>query len=350
MASKDKNGKGSSKGKKKIMPSIQLFERDTFLNNIRMLLNSNKPFDPQELTINMMCHMAEHGIPPETYERVFHLHNTFKENIENMDPDNLEKIQDLLGPEADDDEIDYSGDDDYTADSGKKFETGLTVDFHSRKESTPVVVQSKAKFEPARQELILKVQLDDVSRPPMWRSVAIPSNFTFRQLHLAIQALFGLENKHLWTFTPSMTNQEVIIGPSFEASLGAEMIEHSHNAANTLVTEFLGRKDATFKYTYDFRVDWIFTIKVLDIIDADDPMPHIVEWKSELQLVDDIEGLEDYLDLRDYYTDNHSFSEKKRIDFAKSFDFDDVDSFTLCYINPIDPEAVNDDLEQIVKK
>ena len=46
----------------------------------------------------------------------------------------------------------------------------------------------------------LKIQLRNVTKPPVWRRVLIPSDITFLELHYIIQAAFGWYNEHLFKF------------------------------------------------------------------------------------------------------------------------------------------------------
>ena len=46
----------------------------------------------------------------------------------------------------------------------------------------------------------LMIQLRGVDNPPVWRRIIIPGDFTFDELHKAIQADFGWCNEHLYQF------------------------------------------------------------------------------------------------------------------------------------------------------
>ena len=48
--------------------------------------------------------------------------------------------------------------------------------------------------------LQLKIQLRNVTKPPVWRRLQIPSDITFLELHYVIQAAFGWHNEHLFKF------------------------------------------------------------------------------------------------------------------------------------------------------
>lgn len=54
--------------------------------------------------------------------------------------------------------------------------------------------------------IVLKVQLLEVSHPPVWRVIAVPPDYTLRDLHEAIQDAMGWENKHHFKFEPGYTH------------------------------------------------------------------------------------------------------------------------------------------------
>ena len=48
-----------------------------------------------------------------------------------------------------------------------------------------------------------KIQLQNVSKPTVWRRVLVPSEITFDDFHYIIQDAFGWESEHLYSFSPS---------------------------------------------------------------------------------------------------------------------------------------------------
>ncbi|MCF0187391.1 MAG: plasmid pRiA4b ORF-3 family protein, partial [Bacteroidaceae bacterium] len=49
--------------------------------------------------------------------------------------------------------------------------------------------------------LKLKVTLKRVERPKVRREITVPEDYTFDQLHIAIQLAFGWTNSHLYQFS-----------------------------------------------------------------------------------------------------------------------------------------------------
>ena len=110
--------------------------------------------------------------------------------------------------------------------------------------------------------LQLKIQIESISKPPVWRKVLVPANFSFARLHLIIQNAFGWGNYHLYMFSPKGYGSYPIIGlPNEEWD-----DEETYNSEKVKLSDILTKKGMTFKYIYDFGDDWIHKITVEDII------------------------------------------------------------------------------------
>ena len=119
----------------------------------------------------------------------------------------------------------------------------------------------------------LKIQLRNVTKPPVWRRVLIPSDITFLELHYIIQAAFGWYNEHLFKFQRRPYDREWSVevpekGEDFSGGLmgifgfGPEQ----KDARTTKVGPFLNSKHLEkFVYIYDFGDDWIHDITIEEI-------------------------------------------------------------------------------------
>lgn len=47
---------------------------------------------------------------------------------------------------------------------------------------------------------LFKIKLKGITKPPVWRKVSVPENFTFLQFHQVIQTIFGCHDYHLFEF------------------------------------------------------------------------------------------------------------------------------------------------------
>ena len=113
----------------------------------------------------------------------------------------------------------------------------------------------------------LKIQLRGINNPPVWRRIVIPGNFTFEELHKAIQADFGWYNEHLYQFQKEPYSRGWTITDIERNGDGLRQIPL--DASKTKVGKFLKEKKLKqFIYLYDFGDDWVHDITV-ERIDED---------------------------------------------------------------------------------
>lgn len=111
---------------------------------------------------------------------------------------------------------------------------------------------------------VLKIALQDI-RPPIWRRIRVPGNYTLFELHMIVQDVMEWEDYHLHAFQ--------IKGVTY---MDPEQIDDLEGAEDeTVVTlDALGlREKQKFSYTYDFGDDWRHTVtveKIIPAIDADE--------------------------------------------------------------------------------
>jgi hypothetical protein len=122
---------------------------------------------------------------------------------------------------------------------------------------------------PAKNTLQLKVTLSYI-RPPIWRRVLVPDNFSLGDLHWVLQTTMGWTNSHLHDFR---------IGPT---SYGMKTDETEHfgleitDEESVLLHQVIGRKGQKFTYLYDFGDSWRHDLLVEKIEPAPEPHPHAV--------------------------------------------------------------------------
>lgn len=216
---------------------------------------------------------------------------------------------------------------------------------------TPVKEYEPLK-DAASHTLILKIQMKNVTKPPMWREVEVPADFDFAQLHDVIQIVTGLEDEHMWQFNNSAFDSSLQIG--IERNLGDlfdEGIDHaSHDALSTPLTQFLQQKGDRLEYVYDFGDEWIFTITVKDLLDKTTHHPECLKFKSELNAIEDFGGVWTYKTVRQNLADWPSLKEKERLEIAEENGFDNADDF-IDFLNEhiFHIDEVNDALKEILQ-
>jgi Plasmid pRiA4b ORF-3-like protein len=107
---------------------------------------------------------------------------------------------------------------------------------------------------PADSVLQIKVTLADI-RPPIWRRLQVPADFTLDRLHLVIQTAMGWENYHMHVFSTPV------------GDYGQRDSELGHRDERKVplyaVAPAVGDK---ITYTYDFGDDWVHRIETEKIL------------------------------------------------------------------------------------
>ncbi len=112
-----------------------------------------------------------------------------------------------------------------------------------------------------------KVKLRGATKPPVWRRVLVPADFTFSGLHAVIQEAFGWWNEHLYCFGDTPYRRQLTIAEPNED----DWDEPDYNAREFTVGEFFGEGTGAQNlcYVYDFGDDWIHDITLEQVIDRE---------------------------------------------------------------------------------
>ena len=121
----------------------------------------------------------------------------------------------------------------------------------------------------------LKVSLDG-SKPPIWRRLLIPDNFTFLDLHAVIQAAMGWENAHLFAFRHPGEHRNDIGIPMEDDWSDREV----QDARLLRVREYLQEPKQKMQYEYDFGDGWIHTILLEKAADEKILAPQLLKGKG----------------------------------------------------------------------
>jgi len=113
----------------------------------------------------------------------------------------------------------------------------------------------------------LKISLAD-SKPMIWRRILIPSDFTFRDLHNAIQDCMDWLDYHLYVFRVKnpLTKAKVDIGKPSPDDLmfGIKILPDT----KVEISRYLSENNTTAEYEYDFGDSWLHAIKLEKILAA----------------------------------------------------------------------------------
>lgn len=104
----------------------------------------------------------------------------------------------------------------------------------------------------------------DMSDPPVWRKVLVPSDIQLGDLHYILQIAMGWENRHLHQF---------IIGgkhygmpdPDYPADSSSPIFDES----KYMLSELAPEEGTSFGYEYDFGDSWSHTVLVEKILERE---------------------------------------------------------------------------------
>ena len=112
--------------------------------------------------------------------------------------------------------------------------------------------------------LQLKIQIRDIKKPPVWRRIEIPRNFSFHDLHNTIQAAFGWWDEHLYQFQRHpFDGGWTVKEPDEKNDMWGEQPEDSRETNVQDFIQDLGLEK--FVYVYDFGDILVHDITVENI-------------------------------------------------------------------------------------
>lgn len=107
-----------------------------------------------------------------------------------------------------------------------------------------------------------KIQLQNISNPPVWRRIVVPGHFTFYRFHQVIQEAFGWQDYHLFQFSPGSFGTSPVIA---DPKLVEDEITECYRIK---IPDIFKSEGQTFSYIYDFGDDWHHKITLEKISDT----------------------------------------------------------------------------------
>lgn len=109
----------------------------------------------------------------------------------------------------------------------------------------------------------LKIELRH-SDHKIYRTVIVPENFNFHQLHIVLQCVMNWENDHLYQFNvgaPYASDSIKNIQEEEFGFFGGNRYQQ-YEATKTYLSDYFNGRQKTMNYIYDFGDDWIHIITV----------------------------------------------------------------------------------------
>ena len=175
-----------------------------------------------------------------------------------------------------------------------------------------------------------KIQLSNVTKPPVWRRIIVDERLTFKELHKVIQLVFDWDNCHLYQFSPSGYGSNPVIAlPSKDDWEQPEM-----NAMKTKLNMIFTREKQSFNYIYDFGDDWSHKIVLEKLVPEPIESPVCLDGKGTCP-PEDCGGVWGYENLKLILADpsHEEYKEMKEWLGIEDDEEWDADAFDLVEVN-----------------
>ena len=154
------------------------------------------------------------------------------------------------------------------------------------------------------------------TKPPIWRRVLVPAEFTLAELHKVIQAAMDWEDSHLHAFRIGRQSFGV---PSMGGSLmgGPSYV----NERRVSLAEVLGKVPSKATYTYDFGDSWEHALTVEKILAAEANVAYPLCTDGKLAgPPEDCGGIPGLYHMLEALTDPNHEDHRDMQDWIESFD------------------------------
>ena len=171
------------------------------------------------------------------------------------------------------------------------------------------------------------------SKPPIWRTLLVPSTINLNDFHLALQIVMGWTDSHLHQF---ISNQAVYGIPDIEFDMDFEIKDES----KFKLSQILKQEKDTLLYEYDFGDGWEHKIVLEKILpfDITIPLPSCIRGKRNCP-PEDCGGIWGYQDLLEAVQDP---SHQEHVDILEWLGDDfDPEHFNIKEINELLVEYCN---------
>lgn len=185
----------------------------------------------------------------------------------------------------------------------------------------------------------LKITLQ-YTDPKVYRTIIVPENFTFYDLHIVIQCVMNWNNSHLYQFNLGQAyGSDSIREPSpeddeFDGFFGSRY--RKYDSTKTYLSDFFNGKLKKMNYIYDFGDDWMHTITVLKKPDEEVLYPKCVKGENAAP-IDDIGGIWGFYDLIEASEKKRKNAEEKEMlewaGIPKGKTYDDIYGFDIDRVN-----------------
>ncbi|MFA5620517.1 MAG: plasmid pRiA4b ORF-3 family protein [Weeksellaceae bacterium] len=183
----------------------------------------------------------------------------------------------------------------------------------------------------------LKIELKNTD-PKITRTVIVPENFNFDELHIVIQCVMNWENIHLYQFNLGAFFASDYIGLDDEDDFPSYRRYRKYKAEETYLSDFFNGQLKKMNYIYDFGDSWEHTITVLKKPDEEVLYPKCIKGENAAP-IEDCGGLWDFYELLEVSEKKRKNAEEKELlewaGIPKGKSYDDVYGFDIEEVNEL---------------
>jgi len=130
--------------------------------------------------------------------------------------------------------------------------------------------------------LNFKIQIKNITKPPVWRRLRVPDHFTFEDFHNIIQIAFEWENCHLYNFSPEgwASNPRIAVPSEYDETAP------DLDSNEAILSDIFKIKGQKFTYIYDFGDDWNHQIILEEILPEKSKKALCIEGKGSAAIED----------------------------------------------------------------
>jgi hypothetical protein len=114
-----------------------------------------------------------------------------------------------------------------------------------------------------------KIQIKGISKPPVWRKISVPSDFTFLRFHNVIQVAFDWKDCHLFEFNDNEYQSKIRISISPEDGFfDPDFFAKAQDASKVRLSDIFTDNVRKLIYVYDFGDNWVHKITLESVVDT----------------------------------------------------------------------------------
>src|SRR5690554_4986909 len=187
----------------------------------------------------------------------------------------------------------------------------------------------------------LKIELKNTD-PKITRTVIVPENFNFDELHIVIQCVMNWENIHLYQFNLGSFFASDYIGLDDEDDFSSYRRYRKYKADETYLSDFFNGQLKKMNYIYDFGDSWEHTITVLKKPDEEVLYPKCIKGENAAP-IEDCGGIWGFYELMEASEKKRKNAEEKELlewaGIPKGKSYNDVYGFDIDEVNKLLIEA-----------